>query len=92
MDVSQIVALLTAIAGLGGITLAIWRLKGEGSDRILTQQTTILGDMKVLNDELKGTLDSTRSERDQLMNEVQKLREEVTKLRQLVDRRLDLDG
>lgn len=81
MDAGAIAAVLTASAGLGAVVVTALKSRGEGTTTIVSQQTAILQDMKLLNDELRLTLADTKFERDGLREEVNNLRTEVTKLR-----------
>jgi putative NADH-flavin reductase len=81
VDAGAIAAILTASAGLGAVIVTALKSRGEGTTAIVSQQTAIMQDMKLLNDELRATFLETKLERDELKDEVILLRREVTKLR-----------
>lgn len=86
MDPGAFIALLTAVAGIGGILVALFKFRGESTSTVVTQQTQILQDMKTLNDELKIALQDAKLERDDLRQQVHELRVEVDRLRQVDER------
>lgn len=73
--------LVIGILGLGGLVFTALRFRRDDTTAILTQQNTIMGEMKTLNDELRTSVTSLREERDQLRTQVESLTGEITSLR-----------
>jgi len=81
MDAGAIAAIITATGGIGALGIGVTKLRGETSSVTISQQTQILQDMKLLNDEIHKSLNEVREERDRYKKERNNLREEVDKLR-----------
>ena len=82
---AEFVALAIGIFGVAGVIFTALRFRRDDTTAIVGQQTVILNDMHVVNDELRVTAASLRDERD-------KCHEEVAKLRRAIERRLDDGG
>jgi len=76
-----ILAAIVTIAGSGGVVFGALRYNRDEAGRIVEQQTSVLTDMRGLNDELQEALSRTRTERDELRDEVRKCRDEIMGLR-----------
>jgi hypothetical protein len=88
-----LVAAVLALAGTGGVIFVALRHNRDEAGKIVTQQTSVLGNMQALNDELSDALDRAReeatrfrTERDELMACVNGCREEMKFLREEVTR------
>jgi hypothetical protein len=84
-DISSLLALAIGIMGLGGVVFTALRFRRDDTTAIVTQQDTILRDMKSLNEELRTTTDRLRVERDALAGEVEKLTVQVRELNMRLD-------
>lgn len=78
---AQLVTLGIAVFGLAGLIFTALKYNRDDTAAIVNQQNTILGDMKVLNDELRTTSESLRAERDSLRGEVRSLSQQINILR-----------
>lgn len=83
-----ILAIMGAFAGSGGILFGAVRYNRDEAGKVIVQQTSILTDMRALNDELIESLDRVRTERDavrldrdQLRNQLTECKEETRALR-----------
>jgi hypothetical protein len=84
------ITLAIGILGLGGLVFTALRFRRDDTTAIVSQQDTILSDMKALNEEFRQAAVAMRAERDDLKNQVGRLTEEVAKLREELERgRLD---
>ena len=79
--IATLLPLVIGILGVGGLVFTALRFRRDDTTAIVTQQSTILNDMKSLNAELRSTADSLRGERDQLRTEVGRLTDQVQALR-----------
>ena len=82
---AQVVALVIGLVGLAGVIFTALSWRRNDTTAVLGQQSQVLADIHVINDELRVTADSLRGERD-------KCYEEVAKLRRAIERRLDDAG
>jgi septal ring factor EnvC (AmiA/AmiB activator) len=76
-----IFAAFVTVAGSGGVVFGALRYNRDEAGKIVIQQTSVLTDMRGLNDELQEALNRTRTERDELLSEVRGCREEIARLR-----------
>lgn len=86
-------SLIIGVIGLGGLVFTALRFRRDDTSSIVTTQSTILDDMKKLNEELRTTTGSLREERDQLKTQVERLTGQVQALRhELHDANAQLSG
>lgn len=78
---AQLITLGIAIFGLAGLIFTALKYNRDDTTAIVSQQNTILGDMKIINDELRSTSDRLRTERDSLATQVELLSKQIEKLR-----------
>ena len=78
---SAAIPLVIGLFGLAGIVFTALRFNRDDTTAIVQQQSTVLGSMKELNDELRETADRMRAERDELRAEVARLTGQVEALR-----------
>jgi uncharacterized coiled-coil DUF342 family protein len=69
------------LIGLGGLVFTALRFRRDDTTAIVTQQSTLMDDMKALNDELRTTTVTLRTERDELKTQVDHLTGQVDALR-----------
>lgn len=81
IDIAQILALIIGLVGLGGVVFTALRFRRDDTTAVVTQQSTILNDMKGLNEELRITAASLKEERDACKQEVKGLRGELREAR-----------
>jgi Tfp pilus assembly protein PilV len=81
IDIGGMIALAIGVLGVAGVIFTALRYNRDDTTAVVQQQNTILGDMKLLNDELRTTADGLRSERDSLAIQVRELSEQVERLR-----------
>lgn len=81
VDLAAALPLIIGIVGLGGLLFTALRFRRDDTTAIVTQQSTILGDMKALNEELRETTVKLREERDALRGQVEQLTGQVNALR-----------
>ena len=79
--VGEVIAIVIGVAGLAGVIFTALRFRRDDTTAVVTQQSTILNDMKALNGELRETAESLRSERDALREQVSNLSGQVEALR-----------
>lgn len=72
-----ILTLIGAMVGSGGILFGAIRYNREEAGKIVAQQTNVLSDMRLLNDELIEALTRVKDERDNLQEAVRLLREKL---------------
>ena len=81
IDPASAVAVAIGLTGLGGVIFTALRFRRDDTTAVVTQQSTILNDMKTINGELRTTAESLKVERDACRNEVQGLRGELREAR-----------
>jgi uncharacterized coiled-coil DUF342 family protein len=86
--VGELLGIVIGILGIGGILFTALRYNRDDTTAVLTQQSTIVGEMKTLNEELRTTTDRLRDERDELRDQVVKLTAQVDLLREELQRAL----
>lgn len=93
VEVAGLFALVVGMLGLGSIVFAALRYNRDDTTQIVNQQSTLLGNIKTLNDELRTTVEKLREERDTLRDEVGHLTGQVEALRgELHEMREHLSG
>jgi len=75
-----LVTLAIGVFGLAGIIFTALKFNRDDTTAIVSQQNTLMGDMKMLNEELRTSTETLRSERDSLREEVKGLRAQVADL------------
>ncbi len=81
MNAGEIIALITAACGIGGLVFTALRYNRDSTSTAVATQSQIVHDMKVLNDELQASRDQLRSEVDRLRGEIDRLNLELQILR-----------
>ena len=81
VEPAGLVAIAIGLTGLGGVVFTALRFRRDDTTAVVTQQSTILGDMKTLNEELRTTAASLKVERDACKDEVKGLRGELREAR-----------
>ena len=81
----EVFSIALGVVGLATVvfTALSWRRNDTGA--VVSQQTSILENMKTLNDELRVTASDLRSERDRCYEEVAKLKQATDR----IERRLE---
>lgn len=64
--VTLIVPVLTVCAGLGALVFAALRFNREDASSVVSQQSTLLSDMRAMLDEKQEELDRAKQERSRL--------------------------
>lgn len=67
LDLGTLLPAATAAVAVAGIIFAALRYNREDASAVVAQQSTVLADMKSLNDELHESLVRARAERDALL-------------------------
>ena len=80
-EAAQLITLGIAVLGLGGLIFTALKFNRDDTTSILTQQDTIVGEMRLLNEELRTSTSSLREERDSLKLQVDRLTKEIDALR-----------
>lgn len=80
IDLAGIGAVIVGVGAAIGAIIALLKFRREDTTQIVTQQSTLLQDMKSLNDELVEATARLRAERDELEREGAALRKERDKL------------
>jgi hypothetical protein len=81
IDWGQALPLIIGIFGIAGLIFTALKYNRDDTTAVLTQQNTIVGEMKTLNDELRVTTAELRTERDGLKEQVVDLTRQVDALR-----------
>ena len=82
---AELVALAIGIFGVASVIFAAMRWRRDDTTQIVTQQSTILNDMKLIDDEIRISADKLRSERDKCYEEVAKLRQATDRIERKLD-------
>lgn len=77
---SSIIPLVIGIFGVAGLIFTALKYNRDDTTAIVSQQSTVLNDMRALNDELRQTAVSLRGERDALQAQVAHLTGQVEAL------------
>jgi hypothetical protein len=81
---APVLSLAIGLFGICGVIFTALKYNRDDSKAVVDQQNTILGDMKLLNDELRTTAASLREERDALRVQVGELTAQVQELRDAI--------
>jgi uncharacterized coiled-coil DUF342 family protein len=73
--------IVIGLIGLGGLVFTALRYRRDDTTAVVSQQSTILDNMKTLNGELRQTVTDLRTERDELKSQVDNLAGQVEALR-----------
>ena len=76
-----LVTLAIGVFGLAGVIFTALKFNRDDTTAIVSQQNTLMGDMKMLNDELRTSTEMLRGERDSLRDEVARLNHQLEDLR-----------
>ena len=76
-----LVTLAIGVFGLAGVIFTALKFNRDDTTAIVSQQNTLMGDMKMLNEELRTSTEVLRGERDSLREEVKGLRAQIADLR-----------
>ncbi|HWI67939.1 MAG TPA: hypothetical protein VNS88_06140 [Nitrospiraceae bacterium] len=76
-----LVTLAIGVFGLAGVIFTALKFNRDDTTAIVSQQNTLMGDMKMLNDELRTSTEVLRGERDSLRDEVARLNHQLEDLR-----------
>ena len=82
---AELVALAIGIFGVASVIFAAMRWRRDDTTQVVTQQSAILNDMHVLNDEIRISADKLRTERDKCYEEVAKLRQATDRIERKLD-------
>ena len=80
VNIAQILALIIGLVGLAGVIFTALKFNRDDTTAVVSQQDTILNDMKLINEELRTTSNELREERDGLRVQVAELTTQVKKL------------
>jgi len=70
VDAGTLLAIVTGILGLAGLIWSGLHFNADSSKAIVEQQSAVLKDMGVLNDEQRKTVADLRAENDRLKGEL----------------------
>lgn len=73
MSPGLFIAALTVVGALGALIFGALRFNREDAKSVVDQQSTLLGNMQALNDELQGALDRCTARRAELEVQQRKL-------------------
>ena len=76
-----LVTLAIGVFGLAGVIFTALKFNRDDTTAIVSQQNTLMGDMKMLNEELRTSTETLRGERDSLRDEVARLNHQLEDLR-----------
>ena len=82
---AELVALAIGIFGVASVIFAAMRWRRDDTTQVVTQQSAILNDMNVINDEIRISADKLRTERDKCYEEVAKLRQATDRIERKLD-------
>lgn len=77
MDPSEWLAIVTGVLGLSGLIFTALHYNRDDTKAIVEEQSSVLKDMALLNENLKKTVDDLRNERNALASEVDRLSHEL---------------
>ena len=77
MDLSGLVSLAIAVFGLGGLVFTALRWRRDDTTAIVSQQDTLFGELRTLNDELRNTVAQLRAENDRLQAQIDDLKRQL---------------
>lgn len=82
---AEIVALAIGIFGVAGVIFTALSWRRSDTTALVGQQSTVLNDIRALNEELRATATGLRSERDKCYEEVAKLRVTTDRIERKID-------
>jgi uncharacterized coiled-coil DUF342 family protein len=88
VDPGAVIGIVIGLTGLSGVIFTALRWRRDDTSAAVQTQSTVLGDMARLNDELRTTTATLRSERDECRGQAHALTVEVERLKR--DRRRQL--
>ena len=68
---------MIAVFGLGGLVFTALRWRRDDTTAIVSQQDTLFGELRALNDELRNTVAQLRAENDRLQAQITDLKREL---------------
>ena len=86
MDLPALVSLGISVLGVAGLIFTALRWRRDDTTAIVTQQDTLFGEMRSLNDELRATAEHLRQENSKLAEQVSRLTAQVQELRHGLNR------
>ena len=75
MDAGALLAIVTGLCGLSGLVFTALHFRTDDSKAIVDQQSSVLRDMALLNDQLKEQVDALKAEVADLREQNQRLRQ-----------------
>ncbi len=87
LDWAAIIPLVIGVFGVAGLIFTALKYNRDDTTAVVNQQSTIVSEMKVLNDELRLTTVSLREERDGLKDRVAELTNKVDALQNELGRK-----
>lgn len=79
---AEAVSVILGILGVAGLIFTALKFNRDDTTSIVSQQNTLVTDMKLLNDELRTTTDRLRLENTDLRTQVDRLTGQVEALRE----------
>ena len=73
LSFGEAITIVIALMGIAGVVFTALRFNRDDTTAIVNQQSSIVADMKVLNDELRSTVDRLRVENEELRRTVDRL-------------------
>jgi hypothetical protein len=77
VSVPEILGLTIGLVGLAGVVFTALSWRRNDTKTMVDTQASIVGEMQVLNGELRATADRLRAERDDCTTEVARLRRDL---------------
>jgi len=74
VDTGSLLAIITGLCGLSGLVFTALHFNRDDSKAVVEQQSSVLKDMALLNDELREINAALRTEVAELREQVQRLR------------------
>jgi len=79
-----VISVVVALAGTGGIVFGALRYNRDEAGKVVSQQSTILDDMRDLMAEQQSALTNARVERDEERSASQRCRDELKRLKRVM--------
>jgi len=77
VDIGAVIGLVIGLTGLAGTVFTALRWRRDDTSAAVSTQSTVLGDMAGLNDELRKAVTDCRTDRDRLAGENEAMRREL---------------